>query len=81
MGKASVMDNWIIVLIALLIGEIVGFILARLGDWLLRRKEQKGHWIDDGDPCAWVCNVCGYRVERHNNTPFCPNCGADNAIS
>jgi len=28
------MDNWIIVLIALLVGEIVGFILARLGDRL-----------------------------------------------
>jgi len=28
------MDSWIIVLIALFIGEIVGFILARLSDRL-----------------------------------------------
>jgi len=33
------MDNWIIVLIALLIGEIVGFILARLSDRLGRRRK------------------------------------------
>jgi hypothetical protein len=28
------MDSWVIVLIALLVGEIVGFVLARLGDRL-----------------------------------------------
>ena len=42
----------------------------------LKEQRQKGQWIDDGDPCTWVCNVCGYRVARHNNTPFCPKCGA-----
>lgn len=38
---------------------------------------KKGHWVDDGDPSEWVCSECGYRVERHNNTPFCHHCGAD----
>ena len=38
---------------------------------------KRGKWIDDGDPFMWVCDVCGYRVKRYNNTRYCPNCGAD----
>ena len=38
---------------------------------------KRGTWIDDGDPFMWVCDVCGYRVKRYNNTRYCPNCGAD----
>ena len=30
-----------------------------------------GKWIDD------KCSECGYGVQPWNNTPFCPNCGAD----
>lgn len=42
------------------------------------QPEQKlGKWVDDGDPLNWVCSECGYRVFRYNNTPYCPNCGAD----
>lgn len=43
----------------------------------LKEQHKKGHWIDGGDPCEWACSVCRYRVARHNNTPFCPNCGTD----
>ena len=39
-------------------------------------KQETGEWIDTGDPATWVCECCGYRVFRYNNTPFCPNCGA-----
>ena len=35
----------------------------------------KGEWIDDS-PTSWKCSCCGYGVNRWNNTPFCPNCGA-----
>ena len=35
-----------------------------------------GKWID-GDPINWECSECGYLVMRYNNTPFCPNCGAN----
>lgn len=38
---------------------------------------KRGKWIDDGDPFMWVCDVCGYRVKRYNNTRYCPNCGAE----
>ena len=31
----------------------------------------EGKWIDDN------CSICGYGVEPWNNTPYCPNCGAD----
>lgn len=31
----------------------------------------KGAWIND------CCSICGYGVEPWNNTPYCPNCGAD----
>lgn len=31
----------------------------------------KGKWIDDN------CSICGYGVKPWNNTPYCPNCGAD----
>lgn len=36
-----------------------------------------GKWVDDGDPLMFTCGNCGYGVMRYNNTPFCPNCGAD----
>lgn len=32
---------------------------------------QKGKWISD------KCSICGYGVNPWNNTPYCPNCGAD----
>ena len=34
-----------------------------------------GKWIDT-DPLKWGCSICGYRVNRWNNTPYCPNCAA-----
>lgn len=40
-------------------------------------KQKPEKWVDDGDPLTWVCSECGYRVVRYNNTPYCPNCGAD----
>jgi len=39
-------------------------------------EQKKGHWIDNGDPQMWVCDKCGYRVNRWNNTEYCPKCGA-----
>ena len=39
-------------------------------------KENKGEWIN-GDETRWKCSVCHYGVLDWNNTPFCPNCGAD----
>lgn len=33
---------------------------------------KKGVWIND------CCSICGYGVEPWNNTPYCPNCGAQN---
>lgn len=38
--------------------------------------ENKGEWIN-GDETRWKCSVCHYGVLDWNNTPFCPNCGAD----
>ena len=38
-------------------------------------ERKKGEWIDEGDPLTLRCSKCGYRVARHNNTNFCPNCG------
>ncbi len=39
-------------------------------------KEQRfGKWIAD-DPGEWECSLCHYEVERWNNTPYCPCCGA-----
>lgn len=40
-------------------------------------EQQKGKWVDDGDPLTLICDKCGYRVARYNNTDFCPNCGND----
>lgn len=40
-------------------------------------ERRRGKWLDDGDPFMWVCDACGYRVKRYNNTRYCPNCGAD----
>lgn len=34
-------------------------------------ERKKGVWIND------CCSICGYGVEPWNNTPYCPNCGAD----
>ena len=41
-------------------------------------QRKKGKWIDDKcSACGYKCSSCGYRVEPWNNTPYCPNCGAD----
>ena len=32
-------------------------------------------WIDS-DPLEWECSNCHYKVERWNNTLYCPSCGA-----
>ena len=40
-------------------------------------ERESGEWVDDGDPLTFTCSKCGYSVARHNNTNFCPNCGAD----
>lgn len=34
-----------------------------------------GEWIDL-NITEWQCSECNYRVERWNNTPYCPECGA-----
>ena len=34
-----------------------------------------GEWIDL-NITEWQCSECNYRVERWNNTPYCPHCGA-----
>ena len=34
-----------------------------------------GEWIDIS-PISWKCPKCGYEVMKHNNTPYCPNCGS-----
>ena len=36
----------------------------------------KGEWIGNAST-SWKCSCCGYGVNPWNNTPFCPNCGAD----
>ena len=33
-----------------------------------------GEWIDI-NIAEWQCSECNYRVERWNNTPYCPGCG------
>ena len=39
-------------------------------------NEQKlGRWLGE-DPGEWECSLCHYEVERWNNTPYCPSCGA-----
>ena len=35
-----------------------------------------GQWVEDSDPCSFLCSACNYRIMRYNNTPYCPNCGA-----
>ncbi len=40
------------------------------------RENIHGEWIN-GDETRWKCSVCHYGVLDWNNTPFCPNCGAD----
>lgn len=42
----------------------------------LKDSKSKGEWIN-GDKTRWKCSVCHYGVLDWNNTPFCPNCGAD----
>ena len=44
---------------------------------LASAEPKRGKWVDDGDPLMLTCGNCGYAVMRYNNTPFCPNCGAD----
>lgn len=34
-------------------------------------QRPKGKWINDN------CSICGYGVRPWNNTPYCPNCGAE----
>lgn len=34
-----------------------------------------GEWVDL-NIAEWQCSECKYRVERWNNTPYCPECGA-----
>ena len=55
-------------------GQIQGF------EWQLRKlctlpsvtpQRPKGKWIHNN------CSICGYSVNPWNNTPYCPNCGAD----
>ena len=33
-----------------------------------------GEWKDLSS-AGWQCSECNYKVERWNNTPYCPNCG------
>lgn len=33
-------------------------------------------WVDDEDPNSFKCKNCKYKVNRWNNTRYCPNCGA-----
>ena len=40
------------------------------------KEVKRGYWIDL-DITEWQCSKCHYRVERWNNTPHCPNGGAD----
>ncbi len=49
--------------------------VAVISDWLMR-ESKIGHWVD-GDKTRWKCSNCGYGVLDWNNTPYCPNCGAD----
>ena len=39
------------------------------------RELRQGKWLDL-DPIKWECSICHYKVERWNNTPYCPSCGA-----
>ena len=44
--------------------------------WIEVEPVAYAEWKDDGDPCTFICGRCNYRVQRYNNTNFCPNCGA-----
>lgn len=56
-------------------------------DWIIDAREQVkslpsiqpkakvGHWIGD-NKSKWKCSNCGIKVIPHNNTPYCPCCGA-----
>lgn len=35
-----------------------------------------GEWVQD-EPATVCCSECNYRAMAYNNTPYCPNCGAD----
>ncbi len=39
------------------------------------RLELTSEWLDS-DPAKWECSNCHYKVERWNNTLYCPVCGA-----
>ena len=49
---------------AMVLLNIVEFEEVRHGEWL------------DLNPTEWECSECHYKVERWNNTPYCPRCGA-----
>jgi rubrerythrin len=38
-------------------------------------EQRLGRWLGE-DPSEWECSLCHYEVERWNNTPYCPGCGA-----
>lgn len=43
----------------------------------LLKVQKTGRWIyENDDPLMIPCSICGYKVFRHNNTPYCPHCGA-----
>lgn len=42
----------------------------------LAEERPQGKWIGSAS-ISWECSRCGYGVNPWNNTPFCPNCGAD----
>ena len=50
--------------------------LVEKGCWQDLKDHSKGHWEDTGDPMTLECSECGYEVGRHNNTNYCPRCGA-----
>ena len=47
------------------------------GKWFIKtlcdymEGKAEGEWVDNN------CSICGYSVNPWNNTPYCPNCGAD----
>ena len=59
-----------------IVAETIGTFVDRIKA-LPPAEPKRGKWVDDGDPLMLTCGNCGYAVMRYNNTPFCPNCGAD----
>ena len=48
--------------------------ILRLQEQISKEKVKHGYWIDL-NIAEWQCSECNYRVERWNNTPYCPDCG------